>query len=135
MDEDANAHEWCEKCKAIRPEFVNFIPDVVEEGVLYISTKFATAIHKCPCGCGEIVVTPIRPADWTLEWNGDTVSLYPSIGNWSLSCQSHYWIRENRVVWARKWSASEIETSRQRDRRHQEFLRATSDGQQGHSPT
>ena len=30
----------------------------------------------------------------------DTVSLHPSIGNWSFPCRSHYWIRGNRVVWA-----------------------------------
>lgn len=101
--------------RLIRPEFVEFIPDKVEKGVLYISTRYATATHKCACGCGEIVVTPIRPTDWTLTWNGETVTLNPSIGNWSLPCRSHYWIVENRIVWARKWSNLEVEASRAKD--------------------
>jgi len=105
------------KLKSIRPEFVTYIPDVVKEGVLYISITYATATHKCACGCGEMVVTPISPTDWSLTWNGESVSLDPSIGNWSLPCQSHYWIMENRVVWARRWSVSEIGAGRARDRR------------------
>jgi hypothetical protein len=104
------------KRKHIRPEFVEFIPEAVKEGVLYISIPYATATHKCPCGCGEIVVTPIKPTDWSLQWNGKTVTLYPSIGNWSFSCQSHYWIAENKIIWARKWSKYEIEETRAEDK-------------------
>lgn len=103
--------------KSIRPEFVTYIPDVVKEGVLYISIPYATATHKCACGCGEAVVTPISPTDWSLTWNGESVTLNPSIGNWSLPCQSHYWIVENRIVWARRWSPFEIRAGRVRDGR------------------
>lgn len=105
------------KRKSIRPEFVDFIPEVVEDGVLYVSIQYTTATHKCACGCGEIVVTPIRPTDWTLMWNGETVTLDPSIGNWSLSCQSHYWIVDNKIIWAGKWSASQIDAGRAKDSR------------------
>lgn len=106
------------KQKAIRPEFVEFIPDNIKEGVLYISIRYGTATHMCTSGCGEIVVTPIKLTDWTLIWNGETVSLYPSIGNWSLPCRSHYWIRDNKIVWARKWDESEIELGREIDARN-----------------
>lgn len=106
------------KQRTIRPEFVEFIPDDVKEGVLYISIRYSTATHRCPSGCGEIVVTPIKPTDWSLIWNGESVSLYPSIGNWSLPCKSHYWIRENKIVWARKWDTSEIELGREIDARN-----------------
>ena len=106
------------KRRTIRPEFVEFIPDDVKEGVLYISIRYGTATHRCPSGCGEIVVTPIKPTDWTLIWNGVSVSLDPSIGNWSLPCKSHYWIRENRIVWARRWNAIEIESEREIDARN-----------------
>ncbi len=98
----------------LNPEFVEFIPESPKEGTLYVSIRFATAVHTCACGCGQVVVTPIRPTDWSLTWNGETVTLYPSIGNWSFPCRSHYWIRESRVVWARRWSAKEIETERER---------------------
>jgi hypothetical protein len=100
----------------IRPEFVRFVPDVLESGVLYISVQYATAVHACACGCAEKVVTPIRPTDWSLIWDGETISLRPSIGNWSLPCRSHYWIRENRIIWATGWSQQEIEAGREQDR-------------------
>ncbi|AJW71752.1 DUF6527 family protein [Nitrosopumilus adriaticus] len=103
------------KRKMIRHKFVDLIPDMVEEGVIYISIPFSTATHKCVCGCGEIIVTPIKPTDWEIIWNGDTVSLNPSIGNWSLPCQSHYWIEENKIIWSRKWNDLEIEIGREKD--------------------
>lgn len=101
--------------RKVQPEFVEFIPETLEEGVLYISVPFATASHKCMCGCGELVVTPIRPTDWRLTWNGEAVSLHPSIGNWSFACQSHYWISENRVIWTTAWSSDRIDAGRRRD--------------------
>ena len=99
----------------LRHVFVEFIPDELEQGIIYISIRFATASHLCCCGCGNKVVTPIRPTDWKLIFDGKTVSLDPSIGNWSFSCRSHYWIRNNRVQWAPKWSPEQIERGRLRD--------------------
>jgi hypothetical protein len=105
------------KRNIFRYEFVDLIPDMVEEGVLYISIPYATATHKCACGCGEIIVTPIKPTDWEIIWNGETISINPSIGNWSLPCQSHYWIEENKIIWERKWSDYEIKTCRAKDKK------------------
>jgi hypothetical protein len=105
------------RLRQIVPKFVEYIPDVMEEGVLYISVPYATASHKCACGCGQRVVTPIKPTDWTLGWNGEEVSLDPSIGNWSFPCQSHYWIRKNRILWSRQLSDAEIRMVRERDQR------------------
>jgi hypothetical protein len=105
------------KQSKFRPSFVDCIPDQMDDGLLYISIPYSTASHKCACGCGEIVVTPVRPTDWSLIWNGDEVTFYPSIGNWSFPCQSHYWIRKNKVIWARKWTKSEIEAGRTDDRK------------------
>lgn len=98
------------------PVFVEQIPDALEEGHLYISVQYATAIHKCPCGCGHEVVTPLSPTDWRLVYDGETISLDPSVGNWSFSCQSHYWITRNRVRTAPQWSRERIEAGREADR-------------------
>ena len=100
----------------LKHEFLEFIPEDLEQGTLYVSMRFATASHLCCCGCGNKVVTPISPTDWQLTSNGKSVSLDPSIGNWSFPCQSHYWIRNNRVYWAAQWSQSQIEHGRLRDR-------------------
>jgi hypothetical protein len=101
---------------ALRHEFVKYVPETVGEGVIHISIRFATAVHLCFCGCGSEIATPFSPADWQLTFDGQTVSLDPSIGNWSLPCRSHYWIRKNRVVWARPWTPREIAEGRELDR-------------------
>jgi hypothetical protein len=97
-------------------EFVEFIPPEMKEGVLYVSIEYGTAVHRCACGCGERVVTPFGRTDWKMIYDGDTVSLHPSIGNWNFKCRSHYWIRGNRVEWAPQWSDEEVSAGRAADR-------------------
>jgi hypothetical protein len=99
----------------ISHEFVDFIPRDMEERTLYIAIEFATASHKCFCGCGSEVVTPISPVGWQLIYDGETVSLTPSVGSWSLPCKSHYWIRRDKVEWAPAMSQEEIAAVRRRD--------------------
>ncbi|MDD5569661.1 MAG: DUF6527 family protein [Bacteroidales bacterium] len=101
--------------KTLRHKFVELIPEKLEDGVLYISLEYCTAIHKCVCGCGNEVVTPISPTDWQISFDGKTISLYPSIGNWNFNCKSHYWIINNKIKNARKWSEKEINSGRKSD--------------------
>lgn len=100
----------------LQHEFVEYIPEELKERVVYISIPFATAVHKCVCGCGNEVVTPLSPTDWRMTFDGQTISLQPSIGNWSFPCQSHYWITRNAVHWAPRMSRHEIEAGRRLDR-------------------
>jgi len=101
----------------IRPEFVTFAPQVLEPGVVYVSMEYSTVLHLCCCGCSNQVVTPLAPARWHLMFDGETISLNPSIGNWSFPCKSHYWIERNRVLWDRPFSQREVELVRIRDHR------------------
>jgi len=98
-------------------KFVDYIPENIKEDLVYVSLDFSTAVHKCCCGCGEEVITPLSPTDWKLTFNGETISLSPSIGNWSYECKSHYFIRNNTIEWAEKWSDEEIEAGRLQDRK------------------
>ena len=104
------------KINSLDPVFVDAIPEGVVSGKLYISIEFATSVHKCCCGCGMEVVTPFSPTDWKLTFDGVSVSLTPSVGNWSFPCRSHYWITNNAVRWAEDWSQERIETGRAHDR-------------------
>jgi Family of unknown function (DUF6527) len=108
------------RAERVSHEFVEFIPKELSQGTLYISIPYATVVHLCLCGCGERVVTPISPTDWRLIFDGETVSLDPSVGNWSFDCQSHYVIKRSRVIWAAPWSPAKIEAGRARDRRAKE---------------
>ncbi len=100
------------RLKRVSHRFVENLPKVLDEAVVYISVEFATAAHRCCCGCGNEVVTPLNPKDWALIFDGETISLDPSIGNWSFPCQSHYWIERGRVYWARVWTKEEIAENR-----------------------
>jgi len=97
--------------------FVDELPGVREEGTLYISIRFRTAIHNCFCGCGAKIVTPIRPTKWRLAFDGDSVSLSPSVGNWSYPCRSHYIIKNGVAIPAGDMPQDEIAAGRARDRR------------------
>ena len=96
-------------------KFFEFIPDELENGILYVSIIYATVLHKCCCGCGNEVVTPLSPSDWQLTFDGETISLIPSIGNWSFPCRSHYWIEKNEIKWAEDWTDEMISLSRRWD--------------------
>ena len=96
--------------------FVEHIPERLEPGVLYVSMEYATSAHSCCCGCGEEVVTPFTPTDWKMTFDGETISLRPSIGNWTLRCRSHYVIDCGNVIEAGPWSDEQIEAERRRDR-------------------
>ena len=104
------------RMKKLSYKFVEFMPNLIENNTLYISIEYCTAIHKCMCGCDNEVVTPLSPTDWKIIFDGKSVSLSPSIGNWGFDCKSHYWIRENRVEWAKKWSDEAIEFNRKQDK-------------------
>lgn len=103
-------------------QFVEYIPKYPEQGILYISLRFKTIIHRCACGCGNKTVTKLSPTDWKLLFDGVNVSLYPSIGNWSFPCQSHYWISENRVEWAEQWTQDEIINNRILDKERKTYF-------------
>jgi hypothetical protein len=100
--------------------FVKTFPDQLENGILYVSMEFGTAAHLCFCGCGSEVYTPFSPRDWSMTFNGETVSLKPSIGNWSFPCQSHYVLSSGRVHWADRWSRERIDVGRTMDRGRKE---------------
>ena len=57
---------------------------------------------RCPCGCGEtieLLVMPEAQPSWSLSINRHGhPSLSPSVWR-RTGCQSHFWMREGRVVW------------------------------------
>ncbi|MCW2120657.1 DUF6527 family protein [Flavobacterium sp. 7A] len=101
----------------LQHKFVEFIPEQLEDGILYISVTYCTAIHKCVCGCNNEVVTPFSPIDWKMTFDGATISLSPSIGNWNFDCRSHYWIRNSEIIFARKWTDEEIKDGHEKPKK------------------
>ena len=92
----------------VQHKFVEFMPDIIEDDVLYISLDYGSVIHNCACGCGNEVNTPLSPTGWKMIYNGEAITLKPSVGNWSFNCKSHYWITDGRIEWASTWSDDKI---------------------------
>ena len=98
---------------ALTPQFVDSVPmpEAMQPGALYISIKYDSASHRCACGCGLEVVTPLSRSGWTLHYDG-TVSLTPSIGNQEIRCRSHYWIRNNQIQWLPQFTYEQVQAVR-----------------------
>jgi hypothetical protein len=120
--------------KNLKPLFTSVIPDELDQDKLYISIDYNTAVHLCACGCGEEVVTPLQPSEWKLIYNGETVTLHPSIGNWSYKCRSHYWIRENQILWAEDWSDKKIKWARQLEAQKKKVMQQKHISNKEHKP-
>ncbi|MGU7771555.1 DUF6527 family protein [Burkholderia sp. MR1-5-21] len=102
--------------KRLEPKFVTEVPPELDDGILYVSMEYGTVLHRCCCGCGEEVVTPLTPTDWKLTFDGVGISLSPSVGNWNLPCQSHYVISRNVVREAGPWTRQMVDAEVRRDK-------------------
>lgn len=102
--------------KRLTPRFVERMPSDLEDGILYIGIETGTILHRCACGCGHEVNTPLGRTDWSFTYDGETISLWPSVGNWSFPCRSHYVVKKSSIEWAGAWSDEEVEAGRRADR-------------------
>lgn len=93
-------------------EFVDVVPDEIEEGVLYVSVKYKSVSHLCMCGCGEKVAFRLAPERFGIKFDGKAVSLSPSVGNSNFACRSHYWLEHGEVVWLPPLNDRQIERAR-----------------------
>lgn len=82
----------------LEPAFVTYVPGDLEQGKLYVSMEYSTAVHLCACGCRTKTVTPLATDGWTLKFDG-TVTLRPSVGNGQSPCRSHYLITRDAIEW------------------------------------
>lgn len=109
---------------SLASRFVDVVPEELEPGVFYVSLEHASMMHLCACGCDNEVALPLSPLDWRFTYDGEAVSVSPSVGSWSLPCRSHYIIDRGCIRWAAEWTDEEIEAGRRRDRRRRETLQS-----------
>jgi hypothetical protein len=96
---------------------VEFMPKQLAPGILYVSRKYGTAAHLCACGCGEKIRTPLGPTEWAVTESPAGPSVWPSIGNWQKTCQSHYIIDGGKIYWCNKWTPEQIRDGRRAEER------------------
>ena len=88
----------------LRPIFADVLPDfdTINAGEIWLSLKHRTVNLRCPCGCGDLTVLSLHPTRWHVYFDGKSVSLESPTGGsiWANSgCGSHYFIRNNAVIW------------------------------------
>lgn len=104
---------------------VKYLPRELVPGVLYVSEEFAVAGHLCACGCGNKVITPLDPAEWTLTERNGRPTLHPSVGNWQLPCRSHYVIAEGLIHWGNQWSDAQVAAGRRAEEQRRQVYYAS----------
>jgi len=89
--------------------FIDSLPDAPDDpgSTIYIvgTAKLAKwAVFRCPCGVRHRLEVPLMKSispHWTLRLRGGRATLWPSVSVDNDPCKSHFWLRENRVEWAR----------------------------------
>jgi hypothetical protein len=97
------------------------MPKELEPGKLYFSEEFGVSGHLCACGCGNKIILPIGPVEWSITAEGDKPTLHPSVGNWELPCKSHYWIENGVVEWSTEWSEEQVIAGRVAEERRRKL--------------
>ena len=100
---------------SLRLKRVEYLPKALSPGVLYVSDEYKVAGHLCACGCGNKVVIPLGPAEWSFREEGGEATLRPSIGNWQLPCRSHYVITRGKIEWGGDWSEAAVKAGRKKE--------------------
>lgn len=96
--------------------YLDIFPSDIEDDVLYISKLYSTSAHKCADGCGYRVVLPLGKGGWLLQDdNEDSFSLTPSVH--VETCNSHYWIVDGGIDWAREMTRDEARRYSEKDQR------------------
>lgn len=108
------------KTEKFRLEEVEFMPWVLEAGILYASQKYQTAAHLCACGCGEKVRTQLGKLGWRLTKGRNGPTLDKSVGNWQKPCRSHYYIKNGKVEWQGNWTDDEVLEGRHAEERRRD---------------
>lgn len=102
-------HEVRHIREMLYPEFDK--ADKLEDGVLYIcdgpEQRDQIIQYNCPCGCRKPAMIPYYRLEqqkelypsWGYRETEGKVTLSPSILSSGWPCRSHYFIRENKIVW------------------------------------
>ena len=105
------------RVNSVEPIFLAVIPAELESAKLYISIEYGSVLHLCCCGCGRTVSTPLSPVQWRITYDGQCVSLHPSVESDGFPCESHYVIRSNRVDWVEHLPKESAQSRRLADHR------------------
>ncbi len=101
-------HRFLHQDRIYSVETCEDMPDTVRADVLYLVGEakhpWAAAL-LCPCGCAQTISLSLIRDDspsWSVRRHRDgSASLFPSVWR-TKGCRSHFFLRNNRIVWARE---------------------------------
>ena len=100
----------CHRCSKMKKDKYSLVvfqedkPDELDPDTIYIVGDNWIAMFLCPCGCGEIIHLCLLGEKagsprWTYTRHADGAATFsPSILR-TAGCCSHFFIRENKVIW------------------------------------
>ena len=97
-------YRW--RYRTVACEFDTDLPGTPRPGRCYVAMDqdFPWAVSlQCPCGCGEPITLNLVGSHpvWKLtKTTENLITLYPSVWR-TRGCESHFWVKQGRIVWAR----------------------------------
>ena len=87
-------------------ESMSEVPDETNKDIYVVGSRAAPkwAVLECPCERKHRLQVPLMRSvhpHWTLSVRKGEASLSPSISVDNDPCTSHFWLRCNRIEWAR----------------------------------
>ena len=85
------------------------VPDHIEKTIYVVGSTPKWVVFDCPCNKDHRLKVPLMKSvspHWRLTRHVGTISLWPSVSVADGPCESHFWLRENCVEWAR-WADEE----------------------------
>ena len=89
--------------RIVQIDSMSELPRRLGNSLFVVGSPPKWAVLRCPCGCGERIDVNLMKSKaprWTLELEQDGASLNPSLWMPADKCESHFWIRRNRICWA-----------------------------------
>jgi hypothetical protein len=81
-------------------------PETIMPKTIYVigDEEFqAIAVMLCPCGCNSKIHLNLLPGNkptWSVSTKKGSPTLKPSVWR-KVGCESHFFLREGRIIWAR----------------------------------
>lgn len=79
------------------------IPEKIGDALYIVGCSNSKwVVVNCPCRCGEkidINLMNCHSPQWRLKYQSGKITLFPSIWITEDKCGSHFWIKENNIIW------------------------------------
>jgi hypothetical protein len=79
------------------------VPEHTKKLIYVVGSIPKWVVFECPCHRNHRISIPLMKnvtPHWAIAHDGQTISLFPSVSVSGSNCDSHFWLRQNRIEWA-----------------------------------